>query len=466
MPTSADIAKLGKLLPTLWIEEEIVDKAVAYLKDRPTDVERWGGVAVDFRNEGKYYAADVTLQIALVRFPGEAGLWWERGRLFDAWQKDEAALVLFDRALQLDPLFRPAQFGRARVLKKQRRFLEAIAAYEAYLQVNQQSAAAQNDIGVCYLALQDNDSALRRFGQAMQLDPASPDAPFNTVVTLYGMRQYDEALEKVSYFLTQWPDDVDAQDLRQKILLRPAEPDLIPVEEPPHNPIILRASPNYGWAGPASDPKLGFVNADCSQTDFLSLADTSSMPPERAREIVGYRSVDIAQLEKLFAEKLKEPQLANRSPKVFLSYRRAPAHHAGWVRRLAEDIRLRGYDVIFDEFLSETNAALQVPDLVADLATCSLFVPIITSDYALRVEPDGYRTRDYVTIGIDEDSWVFDEYRLGLDLVRRGRAMITGIWREGSLFPSPFYEGNLIDFRDDRKYQHQIQHQFPFNGLS
>jgi tetratricopeptide (TPR) repeat protein len=461
VPTSADIAKLGQLLPTLWIKKEIADKAIAYLQAEPTDVKRWGGVAVDFRNAGKYYAADVVLQLALARFPGEALLWHERGLLFDTWQKDEAAIALFDRALQLDPLLGPAQFGRARALKKQHRFLDAIAMYESCLQMKRLSAAAHNDIGVCHLALQRCDLALQHFSQAIRLDPASPNALFNIAVTLYGMRQYDEALETVGYFLARWPDDVAAQNLRKKIRLRPAEPEWIPLEEASHRPLIMRGSPTAGWTGAARDPKFKSVKPDLRQRDPLSFADILAMPPEKTRETFGYRTFDIAQFEELFEEKLKEPRPANPPPKIFLSYRRAPADHAAWVRRLAEDIRARGYDVLFDEVLAEKNAALPVPELVTHLATCTLFVPIVTTDYALRVEPDGMHTDQYVAIGVDEDSWVFDEYRMGLRLVRRGRAGLAGLWREGSLFPCPFYEGNLLDFRDDRKYRHQIERQFP-----
>jgi tetratricopeptide (TPR) repeat protein len=461
MPTSADITKLGQMLPTLWIEEEIVDKAIAYLQTQPTDLKRWGGVAVDFRKAGKYYAADVTLQLALVRFPDEALLWHQRGLLFDAWQKDEAAIALFDRALQLDPLCGPALFGRARALKKQFRFFDAITAYELYLKLKPLSAAAQNDIGICYLALGRSDVALQHFAQAIELDPAGPNALFNTVATLYGMRQYDEAIEAVDYFLARWPGDLAAQDLRKKILLRPEEPDWISLEEERHQQLIIRGSPNYGWTGTASHPQFGMVEPDLSQTDILNVADILAMPPEKARGIVGYRTVDSVQFQKLFEEKLKEPRPANPPPKIFLSYRRAPADHAGWVRRLAEDIRARGYDVIFDEFVSENNAAMQVPELVALLATCTLFVPIITSDYALGVEPDGVHTDQYVALGVDEGSWVFDEYRMGLQLVRRRRARLAGFWREGFLFPCPLHEGNLIDFRDDQNYRHQIEDQFP-----
>ena len=86
-----------------------------------------------------------------------------------------------------------------------------------------------------------------------------------------------------------------------------------------------------------------------------------------------------------------------------MSYRRAPADHARWVRQVAEDIRGRGYDVILDDFISENDGVVSVPELVANLANCTLFVPIITSDYALRVEPDGIHIDKYVSIGIDDD---------------------------------------------------------------
>jgi hypothetical protein len=117
--------------------------------------------------------------------------------------------------------------------------------------------------------------------------------------------------------------------------------------------------------------------------------------------------------------------------------------------------------VIFDEFLSAEDRAITVPALVSHLATCTLFVPIITADYARRVEPDGIHTDEFVSIDMDEDSWVFDEYRMGMRLAPRGRAELAGFWRGGLLFPSPFYEGNLIDFRDDRKYRALIERQFP-----
>jgi tetratricopeptide (TPR) repeat protein len=456
-----DIAQLSQLLPTLWIEQGIVDKAVAYLQAEPADVKRWGGVAVDFRRAGKYFAADVVLQLALQRFPEEALLWNERGMLFDAWQKDEAAVTLFDRALQIDPALGPAQFGRARALKKQQRYADAIVAYRLYLQAKPLSVGAHNDIGICHLALEQYEPAITHFSEAIKLDPASPNALFNIAATFYRTTMYDQALETIGYFLGRWPDDAAAQDLREKIRLRPAEPDWIPLDELPHRPQILRGSLTAGWTGAARDPKFETVKPDLRQDEPLGLAEIRAMPPEQARAMFGLRTVDITQFEALFEEKLREPRDANALPKIFLSYRRAPADHAAWVRRLAEDVRARGYEVIFDEFLSEKDRALTVPALVSHLATCTLFVPIITADYALRVEPDGIHTDEFVSIGVDEDSWVFDEYRMGMRLVRRGRAGLAGFWREGVVFPSPFYEGNLIDFRDDRKYRALIERQFP-----
>lgn len=459
-----DIEQLGEWLPTLWVDQEIVDKAIAYLQADPTDVKRWGGVAVDFRKAGKYFAADVVLQLALKRFPQVALLWHERGMLFDAWKKDEAAIALFDHALKIDPALGPAQYGRARALKKQQRYADAIAAYQSYLQSKPLSVAAHNDIGICHLALEQYQPAIEHFSEAIKLDPTSPNALFNIAATFYRMRMYDQALETIGYFLGHWPGDVAAEDLQAKIRLRPNEPDWIPLDEAPRRSQIVRGSMTAGWTGAAGDPKFAAVKPDLQHNEALSLAEIAAMPPDQARGAFGLRTVDIVQFETLFDEKLREPRVANAPPKIFLSYRRKPADHAAWVRRLAEDIRARGYEVIFDEFLSEKDRAMTVPALVSHLATCTLFVPIVTADYALRVEPDGIHTDDIVSIGVDEDSWVFDEYRMGMRLVRRGRAGLAGFWREGLLFPSPFFEGNLIDFRDDKKYRALIERQFPMRA--
>src|SRR5262249_40017358 len=156
--------------------------------------------------------------------------WHERGMLFDAWQKDEAAVALFDRALQLDPALASAQFGRARVLKKQRRYPDAIAAYRSYLKVKPTSVAAHNDIGICFLATGRRALAIEHFTEAFKLDPASPNALFNMAATFYGMGLYDQALETIGYFLGRWSDDAAAQDLREKIQQRPAQPESLPLD--------------------------------------------------------------------------------------------------------------------------------------------------------------------------------------------------------------------------------------------
>jgi tetratricopeptide (TPR) repeat protein len=315
MPTP-DIAQLGQLLPTLWVPQDIVDKAVAYLHADPADVKRWGGVAVDFRKAGKYFAADVVLQLALQRFPEIALLWHERGMLFDAWQKDEAAVALFDRALQIDPALGPAQFGRARALKKQQRYADAIVAYQLYLQAKPLSVDAHNDIGICHLALEQYAPAITHFSEAIKLDPTNPNALFNIAATFYRTTMYDQALETIDYFLARWPDDAAAEDLRQKILLRPAEPDWIPLDEVPQRPdLILRGSPSYGWTGAARDPKFEAVKPDLRQKKLLSFAEIGAMPPEQARASFGLRTVDTIQFEALFEEKLREPRDAKAPPK-------------------------------------------------------------------------------------------------------------------------------------------------------
>jgi Tfp pilus assembly protein PilF len=59
-------------------------------------------VGVDFRDAGKYYAADAVFVAALDRFPNSSAMWQSRGELFRRWEKVDGAQAFFLRAMELD----------------------------------------------------------------------------------------------------------------------------------------------------------------------------------------------------------------------------------------------------------------------------------------------------------------------------------------------------------------------------
>jgi hypothetical protein len=116
----------------------------------------------------------------------------------------------------------------------------------------------------------------------------------------------------------------------------------------------------------------------------------------------------------------------------------------------------RGYDVVFDHSVQDHRSEpLPVPDLVALIAGCTHFVPVLTEGYRRRVE-----TRPGVALVI-EDGWVFDEYQVAVRLGAARRLIFRGVWRSGPAVPSPFTRESVYDFRDDVAFNARLDEHFP-----
>jgi hypothetical protein len=150
-----------------------------------------------------------------------------------------------------------------------------------------------------------------------------------------------------------------------------------------------------------------------------------------------------------------EPPQPN-PPRLFISYRWGTEEQDVWVVRLVTALESRGYDVVFDRTVqSQRSEPLPVPDLVALIAGCTHFVPILTEGYRRRVET---HPRAAVVI---EDGWVFDEYQIAVRLSTAKRMILQGVWRSGPAVPSPFTRENTCDFRNDAVFDARLDEHFP-----
>ena len=143
-------------------------------------------------------------------------------------------------------------------------------------------------------------------------------------------------------------------------------------------------------------------------------------------------------------------------PRLFISYRWGTEEQDEWVLRFVSALESRGYDVVFDRTVqSHRSEPLPVADLVALVAGCTHFVPILTEGYRRRVE-----TQPHAAL-VMEDGWVFDEYQLAIRLSAAGRLIFQGAWRSGYAVPSPFTGENVCDFRDDAAFDARMDEHFP-----
>jgi TIR domain-containing protein len=135
---------------------------------------------------------------------------------------------------------------------------------------------------------------------------------------------------------------------------------------------------------------------------------------------------------------------------LFLSYRWGDALLESWVDFFAGDLQGRGYDVVYDRDPRHLSKPRDVVRLVAQLAECRFFVPILTGEYVVRARGEG-----------TDDGWVYDEWRAATSLAAAKRLTFVGIWHSGSELPAPFTPESVVDLRDLARYHERMDETFP-----
>jgi Tfp pilus assembly protein PilF len=105
-----------------------------------------------------------------------------------------AALLLFDRAIQINQTSEVAYNNRGVVLKELKRFDEALASYDQALKIKAEYPSALNNQGVVFYELGRFDEALASYDQALMIKPDYVSAWNNRGTTLKSMDRLDEAL--------------------------------------------------------------------------------------------------------------------------------------------------------------------------------------------------------------------------------------------------------------------------------
>ncbi len=457
---SHELLHIKEVLPDLGIETPFVEKAVDYIAAAPHDPKRWGGVAVDYRDAGKFCAADAVFAAATRCFPEAPTVWQARGDLFRRWNKVEGARELYGRGLSVDANHQGLLFGMAILHEQVAEYERALEWYGRCAGQRPDDARLHTNQANCLHHLGRASEARRHHATALSLDPNNLNALFSYSAFLYQQRSFDEALRLIDRYLSLDPSDAGAIELRDRIARRPARP------ERPHptrfskTALVVRGSPNYGWEGPANDAKMTMASAGRGETRVLTESEMTGMDRPQLLAQAGYKSCDLVELNKLVRAALSAPRSGD-AVSVFLSYRWGLPSHQMWVRELAEELISRGYEVVLDQFLSRDAPTLDVPQLVSHMASCDVVVAVLTNEYGASAEPDGLYTSRYLAIPLGEDSWVFDEWRLARTLANSGILRLCALWRSGLRFPSPFFEGNVLDARTESSLAASLTERFP-----
>jgi tetratricopeptide (TPR) repeat protein len=175
--------------------------------------------------------------------------------------------------------------------------------------------------------------------------------------------------------------------------------------------------------------------------------DGTRRPRQEAIKRFGARAVWLAELREAMAQEASKPMALRplSVPKrIFISYRWQTDEQNEWVVRLAEALADRGYAVEFDRLAQREENPPTVPEMVARLVNCHIFLAVIDPGYIQRT---GVGTEPQSIL----DGWVFDEHQIALRLSNQKLIQLVGLVREGDEVPEGFRQfqaGMLLDVRE------------------
>jgi predicted O-linked N-acetylglucosamine transferase (SPINDLY family) len=134
--------------------------------------------------------------------------------------RSEEAVASYGRAIEIQPNFFEAYFGRGTALQRLDRGEDALKDFDHALALNPSSADAQCNRGVALMKLRRWDAALACLDRAIALNPNLAEAHANRGKLLAGLRRHEAAVESFDRAIALRPGDVEAHEQRAVALVQ------------------------------------------------------------------------------------------------------------------------------------------------------------------------------------------------------------------------------------------------------
>ena len=156
---------------------------------------------------GKFDAAQNLFLRHMELFGPQGDVYAQLGMVSAKRGNNAEAIDFFRKAISAGHETPEVYIWLANTYRNQGNFSLAMQAYEDKLQLDGNRVEAYTFFGIQYALQGDIESALHQFKEALQLDPDFLPARRNLVVTLFSLKQYDEALARGQVILNSHPDE-------------------------------------------------------------------------------------------------------------------------------------------------------------------------------------------------------------------------------------------------------------------
>jgi len=182
----------------LYYTLEDTSKAEMYLKEmvkmKPDDLDSYTMLASVYSKQRNYTSAISAYQKVLELSPDSDSVYMGMGTVYLNMMKYKEAIPPLTKAVELNPENKEAYFYIGNAHEQLREFDKAAAAYEKYIASNPEDpGAAQKQLGLCYLELEDYPKAIVALNKTLESSPDEVDTNLKLAQAYQKSEQYENA---------------------------------------------------------------------------------------------------------------------------------------------------------------------------------------------------------------------------------------------------------------------------------
>jgi tetratricopeptide (TPR) repeat protein len=171
-------------------------------------------------------ATDMRSRDTLESAPGSARLYYESGRSYLRLKNYSAALIRFDKAVELDPMFAEAHYLRARTYLKLNEPEKALRDFSRSIELHPKDERLMGGClysrGVLFMGMEKYGAAVEDFSRAIELLPGYAIIYRKRGASYLELGQYDKALWDLEAAVNIKPElaavlEPEIQELRKKL---------------------------------------------------------------------------------------------------------------------------------------------------------------------------------------------------------------------------------------------------------
>lgn len=165
--------------------------------------------AFEATNQGDFATAERYWTEIIAKFPTNAGAWSNRGNSRVSQNKLQAALLDYNKAIELAPDVTDPYLNRGAALEGLGKWSEAIADYNHVLELNPQDAMAYNNRGNAKAGLGKWEEAIKDYKKSFEISPNFAFARANYALVLYETGAKDKAIREMRNIVRKYPQFAD-----------------------------------------------------------------------------------------------------------------------------------------------------------------------------------------------------------------------------------------------------------------